>query len=99
MVGTSIQVVNTWPKTSQGSVELTLSPLTPQDEDCGWTIGCTAIQVPNGESRPLQIGFQPSQALPDALKVCTGRQVKELRLTAISSERVSYMITVRGVVK
>ena len=94
-----MQVVNTWPKTSQGCVELTVSPLTPQDEDCGWTIGSTLIQVPNGESRPLQIGLQPSQPLPDALKLCTGWQNKELRLTAVSSERVSYMITVHAVIK
>jgi hypothetical protein len=92
-----IQVVNTAAKSSPGSVELTISPLTPQDEDFGWTLSGTAIQVPNGESRPLQIGLKPSQTL-QALKVLTGAEHKELRLTA-HVEKVAYSITVHAVVK
>ncbi|NJR41636.1 MAG: hypothetical protein HC767_02180 [Akkermansiaceae bacterium] len=95
-----MQVTNTSPKTLAGAVELAISALTPEDEDCGWTLESTSIHVPNGESRPLRIGLKPSQALPDALKVCTGAQHKELRLSAVAQgEEVSYAITVHAVVK
>jgi hypothetical protein len=93
-----MQVVNIATKSLPGSVELTFRPLTPQDEEFGWTLSNTTIQVPSGESRPLQIGLKPSQALAEALKVVTLAEHKELILSA-QVENISYTITVHATVK
>ena len=93
-----MQVANTLPQAPAGSVQLDIEPLTQEDEEFGWSVASTSVQVPNGESRPLPIRLQPSQIVPDPIKLCTGDNRQELKLMCKCKE-ISYTITISAIVK